>query len=407
MRPYRTAPIASLVVQRRHLVAVFALVTALSSAGYGVMFTMLDEMRDEYGIGESALGWVVAVGFLSSFVAQVTLAPFADRGQARRLVLLGMALEIGGLVAMAFGSTVTALVVARLVMGLGAGMLGPASRRIVIVNDPDRLGANIGRLLTGDVVGFSLGPAVSVLLVEPFGIAVPFLVIAVLIVIVAPVVWRAPVSERSTSSAPPARFAFDLLHHRPYVAALCLGSALFLMIGTFDVMWVLVFDDLGAADWMANLGIIVFAVPLALLGPSGGRLAQRVGPFRVGAIGLLIGAAFLVSYGHWGSAGAMLLVSAFHAVNDGVTVSSAGVAVGMVAPTERQAGAQGLLGGVQTLTGGVAAVGSGWVYEQHGRGVAYGVAGAATALLVIAALVLVGRGWSQRPVRLGVSAGIP
>jgi MFS family permease len=387
-------------VQQRRIIVVFALVVALSAAGYGVMFTVLDEMRSEYGIGEGALGLVVAVGFFASFLAQVLLAPFADRGFARRPVLVGMVLEIAGMVTMAFGDTVAALVVARAVMGIGAGMVGPATRRIVILADPDNLGTNIGRLLTADVVGFSLGPAVSAVLVGPLGLAAPFLAIAVLTVVFVPFVLRMSVAETTERPAEQTHFAFDLLRHRAYVAALCLGATVFLMIGTFDVMWVLVLDDLGAADWIANLGIILFAVPLAILGPFGGRLAQRVGPFRTGAIGLLLGAAFMATYGQWTSAGMMLAVSLVHAINDGFTVSSAGVAVAMVAPPGRQAGAQGLLGGVQTLVGGVSAIIAGALYESHGRGIAYGTTAAMMTALVVTALVLVGRDWTQRPAPL-------
>ena len=62
-----------------------------SRLGYGVLFTLLDELRDEYGIGESALGAVIGIGFIAGFVAQVTIAPLADRGHARALVTVGTA----------------------------------------------------------------------------------------------------------------------------------------------------------------------------------------------------------------------------------------------------------------------------------------------------------------------------
>ena len=62
---------------------------AFLAAGYGVLFTLLDDMRDEYGIGESALGAVIGIGFVAGFVAQVTIAPLADRGHARALVIVG------------------------------------------------------------------------------------------------------------------------------------------------------------------------------------------------------------------------------------------------------------------------------------------------------------------------------
>ena len=53
------------------------------------MFTMLDDFRNNFGIAESALGFIVGVGFFTSFLGQVSSAPLADRGRAQRLVILG------------------------------------------------------------------------------------------------------------------------------------------------------------------------------------------------------------------------------------------------------------------------------------------------------------------------------
>ncbi len=365
---------------------VFGVLTGTFSAGYGVMFTMLDDFRDEYGIANGMLGAIISIGFFSSFFAQVFLAPLADRGYARRLVFLGTSLMLVSLVAMAFGTSAVVLLVARLVMGFGEGLGLPAIRRIVILASPDRLGSSVGSLLAANVTGFAIGPAISAILVGPFGIPAPFLLVAFCVAVCLPVVARVRVDESDRSSATHARFAFDLLRVQPYVGALCLGAAVFLMIGTFDALWVLVLDDLGTADWIANLGIVLFAVPLVLFGSIGGRLAQRVGPFRVGSIGLLSASVFMFLYGQLPSGVAMFAVSMVHAVGDGLTVSASGVAVGMVAPVERQAGAQGLLGGVQTLVGGIAALTAGLLYEHSGRGAAYTVAA-----LAIVALALAGR----------------
>jgi MFS family permease len=391
------------------LVVLFALLTAWSAAGYGVMFTVLDDFRDEYGIDGGALGFVVGVGFFSSFIAQVVLAPIADRGHARRLVVIGLALQVLGLLGMAFGQDVIALSIARVVMGLGAGALTPAARRIVILAEPDQLGTNVGRLLAADVFGFAIGPAISVLLVDPLGIAAPFLLIAALIAASIPVVLRVHVDETAADEAPTARFAFDLLRHRPFAGAVCFGSAMFLMLGTFDALWVLVHDDLNTAEWVANLGIVVFAVPLMLLGPYGGRLAQRLGPFPLATLGLTVGAIFTFAYGQLPTGMAIFVASMFHAVNDGLTVSASSVAVGMVAPAERQAGAQGMLGGIQTLVGGVAAIVAGQLYESNGRGLAYGACAVGMLALVTTGAWLSRSAWRMRgepvPMEVPVSAG--
>ena len=224
-------------------------------------------------------------------------------------------------------------------MGIGIGMASPAIRRIVILAEPERLGQNLGRLLAADVGGFALGPAVSAVLVGPFGIPAPFLVIAVATAIALPFVARVHVHE--TVEPPEQRFALDLLRIRPFAGAVALGSAVFLMIGAFDALWAVVLDDIEASDWMSNLGITLFALPLIVFGAAGGRLAQRVGPFRLGTFGLLVGATCMFLYGLMPSAGAMFVVAMFHAVNDGFTVSSTGVAVGVTAPGRAPSGRPG------------------------------------------------------------------
>ena len=384
-------------MQHRRLVLTFGLLTALFAAGYGVMFTVLDNFRDTYHIAESSLGLIVAVGFFASFAAQVLFAPLADRGHARQLVFVGMVLNIVGLMAMAAGKTVVVLMLARIVMGLGAGCAQPALRRIIILADPDNLGSNIGRLLAADVAGFAAGPAISAILVGPFGIPAPFLVIAAATVACIPIIMRVKVNETVLADQPPARFAFDLLRNRAYVGAVCFGAAVFLMIGTFDSLWVLVLDDLRTADWIANLGITLFALPLIFLGSIGGRMSQRVGPFRIGTIGLLAGAGFMFAYGRLPTGGAMFVVSMVHAFSDGMTVSSSGVAVGMIAPKVRQAGAQGLLGGVETLVGGIAAIVAGRLYQSDGRATAYTACAIGMVVLVGIGLACVGPAWSTRP----------
>jgi MFS transporter, DHA1 family, tetracycline resistance protein len=378
----------------KSLVTTFGLLMGMLGAGYGVLFTMLDDYRDEYGIRESLLGAVIGIGFLSGFLSQILIAPLADRGHARQVVLVGMSLNVAGLTVMALATTFAPLLMGRLVMGIGVGMAFPAIRRIVIVAEPERLGHNLGRLLAFDVGGFAAGPAISAALVGPFGIPAPFLVVAAATAVALPVVARIDVQE---AVEPPAqRLAFDLLRIRPFAGAVILASAVFLMIGAFDALWAVALDDLHTNEWIANLGITLFALPLILLGSVGGRLAQRVGPFRVGTLGLLGGALFMALYGVVPTGGAMFAVAMVHAVNDGLTVSSTGVAVGMVVPAERQAGAQGVLGGFETLTAGITAFIAGALYEHVGRATAYGAAAVAMVVFVAVGATLARSAWSIR-----------
>jgi hypothetical protein len=92
----------------------------------------------------------------------------------------------------------------------------------------------------------------------------------------------------------------------------------------------------------------------------------------------------------------MLVISLVHAVNDGLTVSSSGVAVGMVVPAERQASAQGLLGGVETLVAGVTATLVGQIYQHLGRTVAYTCCAVAILVLIASGAWLSGDAWRMR-----------
>lgn len=379
----------------RRIVFLAAGTGGLLATGYGAMFTLLDDYRNEYGIQSGALGIMIGVGFFVSFLAQIGLAPLADRGHAKKLIALGVGLNVVGLLAMGFGTSLGPLLIGRGLTGLGAGMALPALRKIVIVSDPDRLGENMGTLLAADVAGFASGPVIAAVL-APLGLAAPYIFIAAATLAIVPVLLRAPVDE-NVGEPPTQRFALDLLHMRPVAGAVVMGLAVFVMIGMFDTLWSLVLDDLDASDWVASIGITLFAMPLLFLGRAGGRLTHRLGPFRVATVGLILGAFFMLSYGFLPNGYLMLAVGMFHGINDGLTVTGTGVAIAMVAPQERQAGAQGLLGGAQTLCGGLAAILAGWLYGVTSRAVTYLVCASVMLVLIGLGAWLAGPNWNIRP----------
>jgi MFS family permease len=370
---------------------------ACLAAGYGVLFTIVDDYRDKYGISESSIGVVIGLGFLAGFLSQLLIAPYADRGHARLIVLVGVLINVAGLVLMAMSTTLLPILIGRFIAGIGVGAAAPAIRRIVILADPANLGSNLGRLLAADVFGFALGPAVSALLVGPFGIKAPFLVVAASTLALLPFVAR--VSVRETIDAAQPRLAIDLLRIKPFAGAVVMGSAVFVMIGTFDALWALVHKDLGTSEWIANLGITLFALPLIVLGPIGGRLSQTIGPFKVATGGLLCGALFMFLYGVMPTGGLIFAVAMIHSLFDGLTVSSTGVAVGLTVPADRQAGAQGVLGAAQAMAAGTMAVITGTLYEASGRVAAYSMCALVMAGLVAGGIWLARSEWGlKRPV---------
>ncbi len=366
----------------------FSALSAALASGYGVLFTVVGDYRDEYGISETWLGVLIGAGFISAFVAQIVIAPLADRGHARTLIIVGVLGNVVGLLMMAFGTSLVPLLAGRLVSGIGIGASLPAIRRIVILADPENLGQNLGRLLSADVFGFASGPAISAALVGPFGLASPFLVVSGLTLAIIPFALAVTVVETPDETGQ--RLALDLLRNRVVSGAVVLGSAVFLMIGAFDALWDVVHEDLETTDWLANLGITLFAVPLVILGPTSGRLSQRVGPFRIAAAGLVVGAFFIFMYGQLPTGGWIFAFAMGHALSDGITIAASGVAISLAVAEDRQAGAQGLMGAAQSLMAGIAAPVVAGLYEGPGRAVAYGAAAVGMLVLVVIGMAL---GW--------------
>lgn len=368
----------------------FAVLSACLTAGYGTLFTIVGDFRDSYGIRETTIGWVIGLGFIVAFFAQIGLGPLGDKGHAKALVLGGTLINIVGLLMMGFGTTATVILIGRVLSGLGVGAATPAIKRAVVVGSGEHLGRNLGRLFSADVCGFALGPVISAVLVGPFGLAAPFIVVSAVTFAALVIVFSRPISIPAVEDDGSPRLALDLLRFRPFAGAVMIGSAAFLMIGAFDSLWDVVHTDLDTPDWIANIGIALFAVPLVIMGPIAGKLAQTRGPFLVASIGMFAASLFMGVYGTLASGLAIFAVSMLHACTDGLTFAASGVAVALTAPESRQSGAQGVLGAMQALAAGVMAPITGWLYESQGQRAAYWTAAVIIAAMVAGGLLIAG-----------------
>jgi MFS family permease len=364
---------------------------AVLSQGYGVMFTLIGRFRDDYGISESKLGWVVGVGFFSSFIGQLLIAPLADRGHAKALLLGGLATNAAGLLIMAMSTTFPGLFAGRLVMGLGIGSAYPAIRRAIAVAEPERAGANTGTLLSADVFGFLMGPMIAFLVVNRFGINAPFYIGIAMGIAAMLLCWNVSmgaVVQGETSQ----RLALHLLRERWMQACVLLGVAFFAMIGTFDALWALRITDLVGDEKKAGpyiqLGIVIFALPLVFLGKIGGKFVEKRGAFLVSSVGLALGVCFVSLYGLAKWPVVLILIGVVQATVDSFGAPGIPVAVNEHAPKDQIAGAQGLVGALQTLTGGVVAIIAGAMYGRFGAVTTY----AATSALMF---LCVAGGWQR------------
>lgn len=362
----------------------YQIVMAVIMGSIGGIIAVLGELRDELGFADSEIGIVVTAGFVASFVAQVALSPFADRGHGRRMAIAGTVLSVVGLLLMVVADTLALWTVARGVLGFAGGMLMPGIRRAVTVLDPERSGENLGRLVIGEVAGFTGGPVVAAILVEVGDLRLPFLVFAAIVALFVPFVVRLPAdtgrkTERTVS-------AFGLLRVRRLQGALILVFGYFLLIGAFESVVPLMFKDRGGGALETGAAFTLFSIPIVLVSTHAGRVADRSSGATVAAIGMGVSAGLSAFYGVM--PGIWLLIAAMVAIGvaDGYGFIGGQVAVSRSVPEERQAAALGLMGAAEVAGAAVWAYPAAALYEAGGARATWFTTSAVS-------LLLLGLGW--------------
>jgi MFS family permease len=285
------------------------------------------------------------------------------------------------------------------VFGFSLGTAGPGARRTVIVADPDNLGRNMGRLGAWDVGGFVVGPLLAAVLNSLGGFRLTFWAFAGLLILLLPMSFRA---QPDTGAKDTEGLGFrGLFGIRRLLGAFFVVAAYFVFIGAMEAVWILELDTRGASSMTIGIGLTLAALPIPLLSPWGGVLAQRYGARRwaIGSLSLLSLA--IVFYGIVPGVIWLLVVTMLTSVIEGFGFPSAPMLVAAAVTEERQASAQGLMGAVELASGAVAAISFAALYGATDDLTVWIVTAVVmTALLAIGAVLT--RPPDRQPVRPGV-----
>lgn len=366
-----------------------------------VVFALLGNLQDTYGFSDAGLGLIAGSGFLVGLVGQVLLAPFADRGHAKRLMLGGLGLAVAGSALFAAASSLPLLVAARAVVGLSNSLFFPAARAIVISLDESGVARRLGTMSGVELSGFVTGPVIGALLVGPFGLRVPFLVagsfaLAAVLMLLPRPLPEPPIGEQR-------RLAFDLLAIPTIRSGVAMSVALFLPVGFYDATLDRYLTDLGASDALVGLSFLVYGIPFALLASTGGRLADQRGALRIALLSSVLVGPLTALYGHLPTANLIVLFSAAEGVIQAMGVPATQALVAKGAPLGRAAAAQGLSGAATLLIATITAYSAGPIYQHLGPGWMFGIAGAG--VLVFAALAVGQRERGGEPVPATAGVG--
>lgn len=366
--------------------------TFLMASASIAIFPLLPDLQAELGLSTGILGLVTAAGFLAAVVAQVAVAPLADRGHERSLLVAGLLTSAAALVAAAFAWDAASLVLARSLEGFAFGTFVPAARAITARRSPHGPAEALGRLSAAEFAGVALGPLAAALLASAFSTDVALLTFAVLSVVTVPVALRAAdarvtlVTTAGHGAGEP-RMGFDLLRRKPMQVALLLTIALIVPVGAYDTLWARYMVDNGATTLLVGASLTVFAIPYILFASRAGRLADRLGPVRGAVAGMLLTSAVIVAYGFLRNPWTITGVGMIESTGQALAGPAAQASVANAVPRDRVAAAQGLAGAVGTAAAGIVAALAAPIYGLGGQELLFSVT-AALVLALLAAAVL-------------------
>ena len=347
-----------------HVPASMLVSGALVAMSFGAIFGLIADLQHKMNFADAWLGYVTAAAFAAGFVAQMGLARYADRGHGRAMLLVGLVLTAGACIAVGAANNVGTLFVARLVLGFGEGMYLPAVRRVVILKNPEAVGAALGRLGSAQTAGFLVGPPFAAFIADHVNLRLPFYLIGATLLALFPVVARFHVAPADEAPHPA---ALRTLVRNPGVRiGIYIGIGMTVSVGVYDSLWAKYLRDLGASTTFIGVSLTLFGAPIVLLASRAGKLVDRYGAARLGAIGLIGASPFIVAYGYLKNIWLIAFVACFHSTFDSAVVPASQAQVASSVSDDLIAASQGLLEGVGMLVAAGSALIAAPLYSRFG-----------------------------------------
>lgn len=386
--------------------------------GFGAMLPVLPLYFRDHGVDLALLGVVIAAWPAARIFTEPLFGWLADR--TRRVPLMLVGLVVTGL-AVALPLVFVgpaAFLVLRAIAGLGSAIYDPAARGYVVdATPPERRGEAFGLYGAAQMAGFLIGPALGGLLSALVGqVEVVFIVCAVASWLAAlavglavhempktaarvrlpapgraglpaddPVVAGGPLEDRPTvpqptaagpettgtsdvaASAGPTVAPVGRLWNRLLLAAVILQVGSFYAGGTYEVIWSLYMESRGAGLDLIGLTFALFALPVLLLSPFGGRQVDRRGPLAFVVAGALVTAACGIAYTVVPTPLLMAPIVLVEATGFAFLSPALFAVVAAGSPAGRSSTAQGIFGAAGTIGTIVASVTAGYLAQADLR----------------------------------------
>jgi MFS family permease len=270
----------------RRLALLVGAIVLVDTMFYAAITPLLPHLADELDLGKNGAGVLAGAYAAGTLIGALPGGWLAARVGVKATILVGIALmSVSGLT-FAFGTSIVLLDAARFLQGIG-GACSWAGGMAWLSNEAprDRRGEVIGGVLGAAIFGVQLGPVIGAL-ATAIGRDAAFSSAVVFGMALGAWAWTMPARPSSQVLTTPAA----ALRQRSMLAGMWLTALPAMAFGVVDVLAPLRLDALGATSLALGATFFAAAGVEAIVSPSSGRAADRLGARPVACAGLAIGA---------------------------------------------------------------------------------------------------------------------
>ncbi|HEY4415022.1 MAG TPA: MFS transporter [Verrucomicrobiae bacterium] len=362
----------------RTLLLLLAAVQFTHILDFMVIMPLGEQLMRELSIGPTRFSHLVAAYTVSAGVVGLLTAPFMDRFDRRKVLLIAYAGFFIGTLACALSHTANMLLISRAICGAFGGVSGATIMAIVgDIVPPQRRASGMGIIMTAFAAAAALGVPFGLYLAQKFRWEMPFFLVAGMGVIVWLLIFtilppvRAHMEDLADTPIHHFTAFFELLGDTNAWRALLFMSAL--VMGHFAVIPLLapyMVSNLGLPENKLFLVYLVGGIASACTAPFFGRLADRLGRLRVFA--LLIGVACAVTLtiaesGPMPEWGVLVLAGLFFTFASGRFIPGQAI-LSLAVPAKRRGSFMSLTSCTRDLTSGITSWLGGWLVTKSPDG---------------------------------------
>lgn len=251
----------------------------LRTMGQSLANTALPLYAYDLGAAASIVGIVSGSFAVTALLSRPFIGPAFDSFSKKKMILIfGIILAVAGY-AYAFVDTIPAIIVVRLIHGLGMGGAAPLGMALASDILPDeKMNTGISIYSLAQALATAVGPAFAIWAVDALGYFATFMITGTFLVVCC-IVVAIFVKEPEVASRPPYELSLKRAFAKraiPVTIVVTLMTASFSCVGSFLAIY-------GQLMGVAQVGLLftIYALCMLVTRPAVGKLADRFGTTKV------------------------------------------------------------------------------------------------------------------------------